>query len=96
MEHSYCILPESSEAFWELADFIDISDEEKNIFRNSSIEKVYINADCGSWDIIIKVPELLSETAVTLIAKKIKSGCQLKKVEIKQYLNNNDLMKNFF
>ena len=91
MEHSYCIMPENSEAFWELADYIDISNEEKNIFRSSCIEKVYINSELGSWNIQLKVPELLSDFAINSIAKKIKSGCQLKKVNIQQYIENSEL-----
>lgn len=91
VENSYCIVPTSSAAFWQLADYIDLSSEAKEIFLGSFIEKVYIDSNQGKWDIRLKVPQLLDSGSLDLISRKICSGCKLRQVQITQYLDNPQL-----
>lgn len=93
MENTYCIIPDSFEPFWQLADSIDISEHDKDTFRSSVIERVYINAGCKSWDIHLKTPQLLTQYSLSLLSDSIRRGCQLEQVKITQYLDNPELEK---
>ena len=93
MENTYCIIPDSLEPFWQLADSIDIPEHDKDTFRASVIERVYINTGRRSWDIHLKTPQLLAQESLSLLSTSIKTGCQLEQVKITQYLNNPELEK---
>lgn len=91
MNSTYCIIPDSLEPFWQLADSIDISEHDKATFRASIIERVYINTARKSWEIHLKTPGLLEKQALIMLSDSIKQGCQLEQVKITQYLDNPEL-----
>ena len=91
MQNSYCVLPENNSAFWQIIEKVNVSEHIKNIFRESKIEKVYINANDNSWQINTIVEELADSQSIALIEEFIKAGCQLNSVEITQKIANNSL-----
>ena len=91
MQNSYCVLPENNSAFWQIIENVNIGEDIKAVFRNSKIEKVYINAQTNSWQIYTVVEKLVDSFSIEAIEDYIKTGCQLNSVQITQKVSNTAL-----
>lgn len=94
MQNSYCVLPENNSAFWQIIENVKIDEEIKSVFRNSKIEKVYINAQTNSWQIYTVVEKLVDSFSIEAVETYIKTGCQLSSVQITQKVANTALESN--
>lgn len=78
--HSYCLIPQNCQQFWNFVDNLPLATEHKLILKNSTITKVQVNVEKVSWEICLRLPKKLPKSIFDITAQQLCKNCGLKQV----------------
>lgn len=84
MQKKYCIVPKKNNMFWDLVQGMQLTHEEKLLFKTCRILHVEINPRDNSWEVLLQTQELLQESLLSRAAHHIIENCQLSDVTFYQ------------
>ena len=84
--HKYRIVPKQENLFWDLVQGMRLEPEQRELFKNSSIQHVEVSG--SSWEIVLISQSLIPEDLLQEASSHIAGKCQLREVVFYQDVVN--------
>lgn len=84
MRQKYCIIPQKGNAFWRLVQGMELTDEQKSLFKSCRIKHVEVSLKSNSWEILLQTNELMPSELLASAADYIAQKCKINGVTFYQ------------
>ena len=78
--NKYTIVPQKTNKFWLLVKGMELTQEERALFRRCFIKHVEISPDTQTWEIVLTTQELIDEALLAAAAVYIEQKCGVREV----------------
>ena len=84
MRQKYCIIPQKGNAFWRLVQGMELTEEQKSLFKSCRIKHVEVSLKSNSWEILLQTNELMPSELLASAADYIAQKCKINGVTFYQ------------
>ena len=84
MRQKYCSIPQKGNAFWRLVQGMELTEEQKSLFKSCRIKHVEVSLKSNSWEILLQTNELMPSELLASAADYIAQKCKINGVTFYQ------------